>query len=180
MSIINEALKKAQKDIPPQSSGRNVEVEFEKKSSGINWGPIFVLLVIVLVGAPILAPVFSIPFQRSGASIQDARQIPAGAHHPPAAASALAGTRQGQFGVEEMATGGAMNAAVAGSVFYPRPDLALTGLVYSSSGDSYCIINGRVVKVGETVDGAKLIKVEPQEVILDFRGEQISIPVTEE
>jgi hypothetical protein len=176
MSIINEALKKAQKETSSQPVARNLDMDYESKR-GINWGPIFVLLVLVLIAAPILAPVFALPFKRLPITNADSsRQISAGASLRPApAAQPVSATRQGQFGIEEIP-----NPMSQAAVLYPRPDLRLSGLVYSKTSDSYCIINDRVVKLGESVDGARLVSVDPKQVVLEYQGEKVTIPVTEE
>src|SRR3989338_4546049 len=71
MSIITEALKKAQKEKgdsafrgqppPIQLIGQNME--YERKKSKVNWGPVFILSVLLLITAPLIAPIFSTPFR---------------------------------------------------------------------------------------------------------------------
>ena len=97
MSIINEALKKAgiSKELggaaPVQhdSVRRNLEIEFQRRKQSVNWGPLFILLVLVLITGPIIAPIFSSSFKQANVSTQPAlqstNQIPAGAVSPIAA-----------------------------------------------------------------------------------------------
>ncbi len=185
MSIINEALKKAQKErgdttpSSPSPAARNLEVQIEKRRNAFNWGPVVVVLVLILIGAPVLAPALSVPFRRSEvpALPAEARQIAAGQTIALERGVQLAsvpaeetGTRRGQFGIEE---------APRMPALYPRPNLALTGVMVSGRNDSYCILNDRVVKVGESVQGARLTRVTPDTVELEFQGERIVLPVKE-
>ena len=70
MSIINEALKKAvrEKEAGYSSSDkeavrRNIELEFQQKKRRFNWGPVFIVLMLVLISGPIVAPIFSTPLK---------------------------------------------------------------------------------------------------------------------
>jgi hypothetical protein len=166
MSIINDALKKAERDGNGGKSVKTIGIELKRKKQGLNWGPVFVVLILLLVAGPVVAPMFSTPFKRdySGALKTTA---------PDAASVTLAsaddaGTRRGQFGVEEVPRPAMMQAAMPGFV--------LSGLIYSDK-ESYCLINGQVVKQGEFINGAKLVRVTKDEAVLDFRGKQIILPV---
>lgn len=187
MSIINEALKKAQKEnlnpsrpAAPHAPARNLEVEFERRKPDFNWGPIFVVLVLVLISGPILAPVLSGPFRRFNSPITApanqpviGRVVPAdrAIQTPPPMA---VGTPQAQFGIEEMPMAGQPAA------LYPRPSLSLSGVVVGSTNEpAYCIINNQVLKIGEAVQGARLVSINGNEVVLDFQGEKIILPVAE-
>ena len=79
-------------------------------------------------------------------------------------------TRKAQFTIEEAPF--TMNASL-----YPRPNLLLSGLVFQTPQDSYCIINDKIVKVGDSIDGARLNRVTPNEAVLDFHGEKIVLTV---
>lgn len=158
MSIINDALKKAAGE--KSGAGKPVNtigIELKRKKQGLNWAPIFVVLALLLVTGPIVAPLFSTP----------SKTVP-----PPDAASVTlgssdAGVRRGQFGIEEMARP---------ATIQPMPGFSLSGLVYSDK-ESYCLINGQVVKQGEFVSGAKLVSVTKDEAVLDYRGEKIVLPI---
>jgi len=183
MSIINEALKKAQKDkapFPPSAAARpgtrNLEVEIARKKTGMNWGPIFVLMVLTLITGPILAPLFSVPFRSSGSAaapreIAAGRTVPRGESAQYAAAPSE--NRRGQFAIEEMPKMPLV------TPLYQRPDLSLSGVMYSSPTDSYCIINEKVMRVGDSIGGARLTRVTPKEVLLEFQGEKIVLPVSD-
>ena len=77
--------------------------------------------------------------------------------------------RKAQFGIEEA---GLFRGMAPGAM--QTPNFNLTGIVYSAA-DSFCIINDRVIKVGEIVQGAKLINVGPNEVTLDYKGDKLQL-----
>lgn len=167
MSIINEALKKAwkEKENIPSSSyqdsvRKKLDSEFHKKKSRLNWAPIFVVLVLLLITGPIIAPLFSTPFKPSAPSATQTVITPQ---------ASTATNRKAQFGIEEtgLFRGLAPQAMQA-------PNFNLTGIVYSPK-DSFCIINDQVIKVGEDIQGAKLINVGPNEVILDYKGSKVQL-----
>ncbi len=191
MSIINEALKKAEgaKGFKPLHGGdksrQNIELEVHKRSKQINWGPIFVLLVLFLITGPLVAPVFTTTFKPSGHGITSmppttkaSYLVPAQTDAPLAALPPGVGpeTRKAQFGLEEMPR----ENTAGPKLFLPAtaPKLNLTGVMYSQE-DSYGIINGKVVKVGEETSGAKLLSVKPHEVKLLYQGEEITLAIPE-
>ena len=189
MSIINEALKKAVREKEAGFSvqdrevvRRKLEVEFQRKGPVLNWGPIFILLVLVLITGPIVAPLFSTPFKNANypgnlSSRPASQNIPA----QPAAevanlpASTPDATRKAQFAVEESPVfGGSPILNVS-----RMPDLSLSGIVYSPK-ESYCIINNKIVKVGDTVLGAKLVDVSRTTVKLNYQGQELQLSVGSE
>ena len=142
MSIINEALKKAVREKEPSFSfrdketmRRNVEVQLQPKKWRLNWGPVFILLVLTLVTGPIVAPIFSTPFKHavnSGglSSSLAAQNIPARsvtemASLPTPTASV---TRKAQFAIEESPVFGTQ--PVLG--ISKMPEISLSGIVYSA------------------------------------------------
>ncbi len=166
MSIINDALKKARQD--SRSSGEtSSEKPFyaegpRKKSSG-SWAPVFIVLVLLLVAAPVLSPIFSSPFRSSSsekAAVENTAVVA-----PPAS------NLQKQFGIEESAL---LSSGAAAAL---PPGLNLTGVVYAANADSYCIINGSVLKAGDSVQGAKLVAITEDKVVLEKNGETIELPV---
>jgi type II secretory pathway component PulC len=73
---------------------------------------------------------------------------------------------------------------LAANFFVPKPSaqnpgapFRLTGVVYSQS-ESYCLLNGKVLKQGESVGGAIVEKITPNSVTLSRDGEIITVPVT--
>lgn len=184
MSMINEALKKAQKDKEsgmPLTAANGARVEFHKKH-GFNWGPIFVLLVLFLITGPIIAPFFAAPFKKEAhAGNSTPRTVSVGQDLQESSTrlqnnqiAVLAGGAKGQFGIEEaplLPTPGPMGSAPSAAF---RRNFNLSGIVYSPK-DSYCIINDKIVKVGERVGGATLLEITPEKVVLDYQGQTISL-----
>ena len=154
MSIINDALKKAGQPIYAETKKSGFQPELLKKKGRINWGPLFVAAVLVLVTAPILAPIVK---DLSLTSPEQAPELPTT-------------IMKKQFAVEEVPTPPAIERPALMGVRIPR--FSLNGLIYSEGG-SYCLINGKVVKAGETVSGATLVRVTPTEAVLDYLGEKI-------
>ncbi len=187
MSIINEALKKAVREKEENFSledremvRRNIELEFQKKRSKFNWGPVFILLVLVLITGPIVAPIFSTPIKNStniaSASEHSATQnIPASTATTEVASAPSSGinaNRKAQFAVEEAPL---TNAIATPTIISRTPDLTLSGIVYSAKQSSYCIINNQIVKVGDSIQGAKLISVSQDSAKLNYEGKEISL-----
>lgn len=183
MSIINEALKKAQQEKKSQPFARplpSAELQYQKKH-GMNWGPIFVLAVLFLIAGPILLPLLFNPF-RQNAYTAPVRTIVTGKTSVPDAALPTSklpplefggATRKAQFDVEESMKPPAFpaRAAVPSEI---RGRYVLSGIVYSPK-DSYCIINDEVVKAGERVGGATLVEITSDKVTLDYQGNLISL-----
>lgn len=185
MSIINEAIKKAQKEkesFLSSSTGARIELRSHKKKHGFNWGPIFVLLVLFLITGPIIAPFFAAPFKKELSSGSSPGTVSVGQNslpdsalfaskNPPGAFSGGA-MRKGQFGMEEIplvpTPGPGGTSAGAAS----RRNFNLSGIVYSPT-ESYCIINDKIVKVGEQVGGATLLEITPDKVVLDYQGQRV-------
>ena len=173
MSIIHEALKKAGQEVAggakkttPQRS--EVRPPLLRKKKKDKWGPSFVLLVLTLITGPILAPIFSSPFRQSA---YVASETSAGS--PVPMTSAAPAHVAAQFAVEEVPLPAPIHSP---RLFSAAPNFSLSGVVVSSP-DSYCLINGKVVKVGEDIDGARLTAVSPELVTLEYQGRQIQIAV---
>ena len=176
MSIINEALRKAGKEstisltpkpkLEPLATPGNLGITTERRSSKVNWGPLFVISVLVLITGPIIAPVFSTPFRKD---IAPSSLTPSTLSHAPALPAM--NTRQAQFGIEEAPRLGSTGPAAM------PPTMLLSGIVFSPE-NSYCILNDRVVKVGEKIDGAKLIAIQNNGVTVEFEGQTLTIPVS--
>ena len=172
MSIINEALKKAwnEKEAVPSSGyqetvRKKLDLEYHKKGSRLNWGPIFIILVLLLITGPIIAPLFSTPFQKTTPGIQTVT-----AKGNPSL------NRKSQFGMEEAPLFG----GTAGPMMLQgTPRFNLSGVVYSAADSSFCIINNKVLKVGENVQGATLVKITPNGALLDFKGNQIELSISQ-
>ena len=150
MSIINDALKKA--GIEGETVAKPV---YLGKKSGTNWVPLAVLLVLFLVAAPFLTPLVG---QKS---------------HDTSLIANATGHRKAQFGMEEAALP-ARTPAATGGFFSKSPQWILSGIVFSPE-DSYCLINGKVVKVGEQVNGAELVRITPDRAVLQLEGREIQL-----
>ncbi len=185
MSIINEALKKAQKEKESAFPLVGAELRFQKKH-GFNWGPIFVLLVLFLITGPIVAPFFAAPFKKEATvGSLPSRTVPVGQNSLPDSMVQLpkntigsplsTAAHKGQFGIEEsLRLPSSPGTLVTSPSTAFKRNFNLSGIVYSPKG-SYCIINDKVVKVGETVGGATLLAITPEKVDLDYQGETISL-----
>ena len=163
MSIIHEALKKAGEPMmteTPQTTPESkpgFRPELLKKKSRGNWGPFITTLVLVLVGTPIFVPMIN----RHG---KPNDEISVGSPLPTSSSNV-----KRQFAIEEAALPMMPNVSKFGA---PMPRFSLSGLVYSPE-DSYALINGKVVRIGERVGNATLAQVTPNEAVLDLRGEKI-------
>ncbi len=159
MSIIHEALKKTGQTVinetpqapkPAEKNQVRITPVSHKKASA-NWKPLLVLAILVIAAAPLFAG--RILNSNNSAS----RPL-------------------GQFGVEEIPVTPAPS-----SMFAPKRSSAapfqLSGVVYEGK-DSYCLINGLVLKVGDSVGGAKVTKITPEAVTLDLNGQAMTLPVT--
>lgn len=184
MSIINEALKKAgQGQTTAAGSGKPQGSEASRLSApilqqparrkqSINWGPVFVVLVLTMITGPLVAPIFSSPYR----STQAPTLVPS--YREALSDQQVAANRQAQFAIEEAPR----VAAPAGLMLKPdlafspeiRGNFVMNGIVYSSP-NSFCIINGKVVKVGEKVNGATLMSVTPEKATLNYEGRTIDL-----
>ncbi len=185
MSIINEALKKAGQPIIHQAdekkSGASLrpQIERQQQRPRSHWGPFFIVGVVALITGPILVPLFHGASQknRTGDTAQSARLASMGEAVSGSFSlgqensSALA-----QFAIEETPTPPSPPPAWAGfgSKKSSASKFDLSGIVYSES-DSYCLLNGKVLKVGEKIGGATLVQILPNQVTLDYLGEKIMI-----
>ena len=59
-------------------------------------------------------------------------------------------------------------------------DMRLEGIIYDENGTSYAIINGNVVKSGDTLGIIKVLKVEKNKVIIYRNDQMIAIELEEE
>ena len=189
MSIINEALKKAGQDKQPAAASASKQTSFfvpepnkkliadlAKKKQKVNWGPVFVIMVLVLITGPLVAPIFSSPYRSTNSAfLVPSYQEALATHRTQSAAS---GDRLAQFAIEESPILPAASSGIKNPLSVPllgdRPNFAINGIVYSSP-DSYCIINGRVVKVGEKINGAVLKSVTPDKAVLEYNGSRIEL-----
>lgn len=173
MSIINDALKKAETEKHLREQRAQIGEHFlagRTRRNGLNWGPVFVLLVLVLITGPIVAPVFSRPFRSAPIqpmTVASSVAVP-GADVELASVSAnSSGTRHAQFQIEESPL------LKAGA--FPPPSMQLTGIVYTPHETSYCIINGQILREGDRLGAVRISKIGTNEVLLDQEGNQIRL-----
>ncbi len=188
MSIIHEALKKAGQEKETfvsqtselDSIRRNLELEYQKKKAFSPWGLFFVILALLFVIGPLLATFFAGPLKQGSSVKTNSKIVPAPQTVPPLELNVqmaqlpkenLITNRKAQFGLEETPLFNPGRSSTA-----ERPALNLSGVVYSPT-DSYCIINNKIVKLGGEVDGAKLVNISLREVILEYRGEKVTLAV---
>lgn len=55
-------------------------------------------------------------------------------------------------------------------------NFTLNGVVYDAN-DSWAIINNKLVRVGDSLDGAKVISITPQKVVLFFKNKEFDLAV---
>ena len=149
MSVIHEALKKIGEPVVRQP--RIVPVK-AKKTQASQKPVVFLGTLTLLIG--------SVSFF-AGQFLSPGRD----------AAALVPSAALGQFGVEEIPV------APSPSFFRPahstrREPFTLNGIAQTGS-DFYCLINGAILRRGQTVDGATVESITPDTVILDLRGKKI-------
>ena len=184
MSIINDALKKASQpvigtsekrkpDSKPASSAKEptpIQTEiksYARSSSRTSWAPFLVLALLFLVAAPVLAPILYHPEKDASSS--------------PASSLLQGSSASGQFAIEEAPRAEAVvqkAGLFGGSSILKQKPFVLSGVVYSEAG-SYCLINGKVLKSGESIGGAVIEKITQTEVILNSNGEKIILQASQ-
>jgi len=146
MSVIHEALKKIGEPVLKQP--RIVAVRKKRPASDKR---IFVLIGFILVGSSLF-----LAGQRFGEG--PAATVPSNA--------------LGQFAIEETPI------APPSPLFFRKapaaktPPFVLNGIAHADT-DSYCLINGLVLRQGQKVGGATVEKISLETVTLDLNGEKI-------
>jgi hypothetical protein len=153
MSIISEALKKARENkIEVARPAPDVPAsESPKKTSSDGRWRLIVVIVMILIGTPLL-----VEFLSPSALKRAAGQRPASSD-----------SGRAQFAVEER------------PVFFgsKKPRFSLSGIAQFQ--DSYmAVINGHILKQGDSVQGAKVVGIRPDAVELDYKGERIVLEKT--
>lgn len=190
MSVIHEALKKAGQPIIAQSDGKKPgvslgpEIEFHRKKTAVSWSPLFILAILTLITSPIVLPLFQAPSQKVTAEggVRTPRSVSVGEEVSSGDLPARQSPNQlAQFAIEETPAPAIHPAAPSWTGFPIKsnalPQFSLTGVVFSE-GSAYCLINKKILKVGEQVGGATLTSILPDAVTLDYLGEKIVVPVT--
>ncbi len=61
-----------------------------------------------------------------------------------------------------------------------KSDLKLEGIIYDKFGISYAMVNGKVVRIGETIEDYQILKIEEKKVIFIKDGQISEIELKEE
>ncbi len=159
MSIIHEALKKVNHPITnPDRKAVRPEVELHRRKASGGWGPLFLLLVCFLAAGPVLVPLL---FKSSTASRGEG------------------GPAHSQFAIEEAPLPVAPPPAprTMPALRTTRPGTyRLTGVVFSTA-ESYCLINGLVLKLGEKIGDAVVESISQEAVTLALNGQKLTLTV---
>ena len=194
MSLINEALKRTR-----DSAYQSVTVtpptapEYRVQSGAESSGSKGKLLVTVVIGALAITGIILLVSQHT-ARLQDARPAVAEATPPapaphlvpaPAAPEAevtapLSAAPQQTVAPplsepkvsEDQIVAKVMERIKAGPPAAAEPKLVLQGITYAKD-DSEAMINGVTVRVGEDVEGARVVAIESRRVRLDVSGHEI-------
>ena len=183
MSIINEALKKAQQDkqqvpLSKESLRKNFEMEFGSKKAGFNWGPLFVISVLLLITIPILSPIFQANPVKHSNFLNAFSSVQA----PLAAPFAATDNRKAQFMVEEapmpLMPQGLSTSPLGGTATFmgetQKTYYSLTGVVLSGDG-SYCVINDQVLRQGDRIGEAVVKAIAQDSVVLAYGEEMLTL-----
>lgn len=175
MSIVHEALKKAHSDPsapmkPGMGLGPEIEAERGKRRSPMV--PLFLLIFALLIAGPVLAPMLTNP---SRVGVSGSRPIEA------SLAQSIGSKRLGQFGLEELPLPKtSFQQAQLPAAVPTGPAVALSGIVYDGAGqNSYCLINGDVFRVGDSIGPMRVLSISKEEVELDHAGQKIILAVGE-
>ena len=58
--------------------------------------------------------------------------------------------------------------------------LAIEGIMYDKHGISYALVNGEVVKIGDTIGGYQILRIEKNKVVFIKEGEMTEIELKKE
>lgn len=58
--------------------------------------------------------------------------------------------------------------------------ISLEGIIYDKEGGSYAIVNGDVVRAGETIEDFQILKIESDRVVFIKNGEPIEVELDKE
>lgn len=61
-----------------------------------------------------------------------------------------------------------------------KEDVALEGIIYDKKGLSYAIVNGQVIKVGDTLGDSRVLKIEKNKVVFIKDGQITEVVLKED
>lgn len=156
MSIINEALKKAEKSI-------HAALPAAQKNTAKRYafyGAVLVLAVVIETG------LFNL-ISRSGAPrnipVEPAAALPIPAQQPAPSPAPLPPT-EGQHTMLSLQ-----------QVEKKAPELALNGIFFSEDKGYYALINNRIIKKGDIIEGAEVSRIDLDKVELVSEGRLITL-----
>jgi hypothetical protein len=160
--IIADIMENNEKDQKPSvPSGQPMQPPpqpLDTKKSGV---PMPVILFVVVFGFALAAAAFALLSRKPAKKGQGkARPVPETKAVPQTIMEVVEPEQTEESLLQESA------------VEKPLPTLSLSGILLSKKG-SLALINGRIVPEGETVAGAKVMKVGSDTVELDFEGKKI-------
>lgn len=148
--------------------------------------------------APAVSPVSSIQARQTVPAPQPSAPAAAATPAPPpAAVSAVPSESDARTKQPGMAAGDSRPATTKGRVSAKRevdtqrpprsgeatasrPDVKISGIVWQEeSSESKAMINGRVAREGETVDGMKILEIHPTRVRLSYDGKSFNVGMFE-
>jgi len=185
MSIIQEALKKAQttyvketvKAVSPQKSDIGVESAAQKSHGAaapyVKLMP-GVILLVILAGLGL----------NSFSSKNTAGTAKGGPYHDVSYKlaienAAMTGSSDAGFGIQTQVLASPIKSAISsGAAFVNAPDLELNGIMYLEERPR-AIINGNMVEVGESVNGARINAITNSSVLLNYNDLDITLKLKE-
>ena len=197
MSIIQEALKKAERQIKdmkqasslsgpsaprisPSSPGGPAQEKNTPATTGYDPKAVVILLVILIVTAVVAASqlfpkknIFTKPAAKTSASeIQETKEVMKPAAAPlkvekfPALSSIVFQPQQPAGAAASSVESTNVKAAQT------APEFVLNGIMYLE-GSPRAIINDSMVEEGEMVNGARVVKIDKKNVLLEYNGAEI-------
>lgn len=171
MSIVHEALKKANSNPSPATrpnAGLGPEIETVRGKGRSPMVPVFLALFALLIAGPILAPILTNPAGRNAADdgLVD-----------PSQAQNTGSNRLGQFALEEIPLPRTALQQARPTPAITRPAFDLSGIVYAGGDSSYCLINGDVFRVGDSIGPMRVTQISRDEVVLENEEQRIVLAV---
>ncbi len=172
MSIIYEALKKVQGKSDPaavapvQAAGKAAAANSPlRKSTAVR--TVVLLLVFLALGMFLIEILINSSFS---ARAKKEQALPIAASYTPPAPSPILSISPApaQTNPKEPIT------SVEQSVAEPQPQLVLNGIVLSEEGN-IALINDQILKVGDTVEGARVEEISGLQVVLSSKAQKITL-----